>query len=703
MMYDGMFTAGEYPACKGWGHSTWEKGVELARAANVRALAVIHLHPRHDDDELRAIEAAMQQAMPSAFIARERQALTLGKGAFHLSRRERSRRRRRRRPGEGSYPRPRPHPVGFADSTSPKGRGKDVPLAAMIVLAVIAASALISAGLIVWLRPLLVRYALARPNARSSHTVPTPQGGGIAVLAATLAVVAVALAVCGGGAGDALIVGAAAVGLAVVGAIDDIRPLATLPRLVLQFAAVALVVAAATPDVRVLPAWVPPGLERAFLVVGGVWFVNLVNFMDGLDWMTVAEVVPIAACLAALGGAGVVPAEAALVAAALLGAVLGFAPANKPVARLFLGDVGSLPIGLLLGWLLLELAAAGALAAALLLPLYYLADATITLARRLARGERVWQAHRSHFYQQAADHGFSVHGSGGARVRAQPPARGAGAADARLARLAGPGRRALRRRGPRGPAAAAVRDAAPRPGRRMSGPLVASPARPASSGAICCAGCRGAATACEALLRRPAALPPEATGAVVGDLPGRRTWRRRCAASTPSMHSAGHRARHVGRARGRLPRPQHRGDGRAGARRRAGRRERFVFLSSIRAQSGPAADGVLTEELDAARRPTPMAARSSPPRRGWRSSASTGSRCGRSLVYGAGVQGNMAALAAASPARPARCRSAACTARRSLLSVENLADAVDVALRARRPLRRPFIVADPEPSTVAGA
>src|SRR3954471_15585293 len=94
-------------------------------------------------------------------------------------------------------------------------------------------AAALGAGLIVRLRPLLVRYALARPNARSSHTVPTPQGGGIAVLAATLAVAAVALAVCGGGAGDALIVGAAAVGLAVVGAIDDIRPLATLPRLVL--------------------------------------------------------------------------------------------------------------------------------------------------------------------------------------------------------------------------------------------------------------------------------------------------------------------------------------------------------------------------------------------------------------------------------------------------------------------------------------
>ena len=88
--------------------------------------------------------------------------------------------------------------------------------------------------------------------------------------------------------------------------------------------------------------------------------------------------------------------------------MLGFAPFNKPVARLFLGDVGSLPIGLLLGWLLLQLAAKGHLAAALILPLYYLADATITLACRIARGEPIWQAHRTHFYQRATDNGFSV-------------------------------------------------------------------------------------------------------------------------------------------------------------------------------------------------------------------------------------------------------------------------------------------------------
>ena len=89
-------------------------------------------------------------------------------------------------------------------------------------------------------------------------------------------------------------------------------------------------------------------------------------------------------------------------------AMIGFAYFNRPVAKLFLGDVGSLPIGLLLGWLLVQLACHGAVAAAILLPLYYLADATITLIRRLIAGEKVWQAHRSHFYQRATDRGFSV-------------------------------------------------------------------------------------------------------------------------------------------------------------------------------------------------------------------------------------------------------------------------------------------------------
>ena len=267
-----------------------------------------------------------------------------------------------------------------------------------------------SVGLILLLKPALARYALARPNARSSHKIPTPQGGGIAVVAATFAGV-LAGAALASIAPDMLRalwpLAAAVVLLAAVGAGDDIFHIPVGPRLILQFVAVGLVVAALPDDARIIPR-LPWWFERAALLIGGVYVVNLVNFMDGIDWMTVAEVVPVTAGLCALFWFGALPLRDAVIAAALLGAVAGFAPFNRPVAKLFLGDVGSLPIGLLLFWLLLQLATRGHVAAALLLPLYYLADATVTLGRRLAKGENVLQAHRSHFYQRATDLGFSV-------------------------------------------------------------------------------------------------------------------------------------------------------------------------------------------------------------------------------------------------------------------------------------------------------
>jgi UDP-N-acetylmuramyl pentapeptide phosphotransferase/UDP-N-acetylglucosamine-1-phosphate transferase len=176
----------------------------------------------------------------------------------------------------------------------------------------------------------------------------------------------------------------------------------------LQAVGVAIVLAALPGELRVVP-FLPYWLERALLGLAILWLVNLTNFMDGIDWMTVAEVVPLSSGLVLFGLMGALPRDAMIVALALCGAMIGFAPVNRPVARLFLGDVGSLPIGLLLGWLLVVLAGAGHVAAALLLPLYYLADATITLLRRLAHGEPVLQAHRSHFYQRAMDGGFNVY------------------------------------------------------------------------------------------------------------------------------------------------------------------------------------------------------------------------------------------------------------------------------------------------------
>lgn len=274
-------------------------------------------------------------------------------------------------------------------------------------LLIVAAAALgLAAVLIIALRPLLQRYALARPNARSSHRVPTPQGGGIAVIAAALAAGWLGAALTGLSPPAWPWLAVAALAIALVGAVDDIRPLPALPRLVLQTICVAAVVFAAG-DARLLPDAVPQAVERAALILAGVWFVNLVNFIDGLDWITVAGIVPPTAAIAVFG-LWIGRFDLAVAAAALCGAMLGFAPFNKPVARLFLGDVGSLPIGLLLAYLLYGLAQSGYLAAAILLPLHACADATVTLIRRLARGERVWEAHRTHFYQRATDNGFTV-------------------------------------------------------------------------------------------------------------------------------------------------------------------------------------------------------------------------------------------------------------------------------------------------------
>jgi UDP-N-acetylmuramyl pentapeptide phosphotransferase/UDP-N-acetylglucosamine-1-phosphate transferase len=272
-------------------------------------------------------------------------------------------------------------------------------------LLAIAAAAALSAAIIPAIKPLLQRYALARPNARSSHRIPTPQGAGIAVICAALAVSGTAAVVLDLAAPVVLF--GATVFIALVGMADDIRSIPVLPRLLLQAAAVAAIVYVAPSDLRVIPAC-PLWIERAVLLLAGLWFVNLVNFMDGLDLMTVAEVVPITAAMVLLGWSGAYPQGPTLVAAALCGAMLGFAPFNRPVARVFLGDVGSLPIGLLLGWCLLQLAWHQQFAAALLLPLYYLADATITLFRRIARREPFWAAHRSHFYQRATDNGLTV-------------------------------------------------------------------------------------------------------------------------------------------------------------------------------------------------------------------------------------------------------------------------------------------------------
>ena len=218
---------------------------------------------------------------------------------------------------------------------------------------------------------------------------------------------------------------AAALFIAVVGFADDLKSMPVLTRLLLQALAVGAIIFTAPGELQIVPPC-PIWIERGLLLLAGLWFVNLVNFMDGLDWMTVAEIVPITGAMVILGSLGEFPLPATLVAAALCGAMLGFAPFNRPVATIFLGDVGSLPIGLLLGWCLLQLAYHQQFAAALLLPLYYLLDATDDPVAP-ARQPRAVLGGASLAFLSARDRQWFYRVAGGGRsVRAQYRACGIG-------------------------------------------------------------------------------------------------------------------------------------------------------------------------------------------------------------------------------------------------------------------------------------
>ena len=273
-------------------------------------------------------------------------------------------------------------------------------LATFVAAGIAFMAALLGSALV--LRVLRQRAILDHPNERSSHVVPTPRGGGIAVIVSISVVwLAAALIAPTIPLNKVLVVLAATAALAGLSWLDDLRGMTVGLRLLIQTLAVALGLMALPQHLLVLQGLVPPWADMAFSGLAWLWFLNLFNFMDGIDGISGAE-------SAAIGGgivllAAFVPlSDLALPAALVAAAALGFLYWNWSPARLFLGDVGAVPLGFIIAWLLLSIAARGYWAPALILPLYYLADATITLGRRAWRRERLTEAHRGHFYQLAA-------------------------------------------------------------------------------------------------------------------------------------------------------------------------------------------------------------------------------------------------------------------------------------------------------------
>lgn len=236
------------------------------------------------------------------------------------------------------------------------------------------------------------------PNARSNHSTPTPRGGGLGIVAAVLMFLWVAGA-------PALLLLAVAV-LTAVSFCDDIRPLPARWRLLVQLVVVAGLLATVYQG-RLFPELLPRWLELPLLALAWLWFINLFNFMDGSDGLAAGEGISISAGIVLMATVAVLPGGVAAYALVVLGAVAGFILWNWHPARIFMGDVGSVPLGLLLGYMLITLAGAGYWAAALILPAVFLADATTTLLRRAIKRERIFEAHSTHAYQRAIRGGMA--------------------------------------------------------------------------------------------------------------------------------------------------------------------------------------------------------------------------------------------------------------------------------------------------------
>ncbi len=233
---------------------------------------------------------------------------------------------------------------------------------------------------------------LAQPNARSSHRLPTPTVGGIAIVIPVLVTLLVSA-----GFGDRGMLGLFLAGglLAVLGFLDDLKELGSLLRFACQTGAVVLLLSSLS-------------LEAPWLIVLVVgflllWHVNLFNFMDGIDGIAATQTLLF--CLGTQLIAGGIEGDAGIVCWAVVGATIGFLAFNWPPARIFMGDTGSLFLGLLIGGLVIEFHRAETvpyITSVILLSGFWF-DASYTLCVRMLTGQPFTQPHRSHIYQRLTD------------------------------------------------------------------------------------------------------------------------------------------------------------------------------------------------------------------------------------------------------------------------------------------------------------
>lgn len=269
-------------------------------------------------------------------------------------------------------------------------------------------------------RSILLRYQiLAYPSQRSSHRYPTPLGGGWAVVLTVLLGWSLTVWGYSGHVNPELgepwlgeygwlwgLILAATCGLMALSWVDDLHAVGAGYRLLAQVVAVGLVFVLLPQQSLVFHGLFPYEVDRIAAAIAWLWFTNLYNFVDGIDGLAGSQLVVMALGLFWLGLYLGAPLQHSYMTAILAGAGIGFLFWNWQPAKIFLGDVGSIPLGYLIGWLLLDAAVRGAWLATIILPLYLWTDTTVTLVRRLLQGKPIWQAHLEHFFHQAVQRGY---------------------------------------------------------------------------------------------------------------------------------------------------------------------------------------------------------------------------------------------------------------------------------------------------------
>ena len=247
---------------------------------------------------------------------------------------------------------------------------------------------------------------LDRPNIRSSHVQPTPRGGGIAVMSSLLLIWLVVGIVEGAEGVEVITIVGISMILAGTSLLDDLKGLSASLRFAVHLFAVSTALYFVPFPGLIFGGILSSEWDLIVTAVLWVWFINLFNFMDGIDGLASVEAIAISIGIFVIVRKLGFDEKSMILSLSIGAALLGFLRWNWHPAKIFLGDVGSIPLGFVLGWMLLGLAANGAWAPALILPLYFLIDATWTLFQRIISREKLWEAHCQHFYQRAVASGL---------------------------------------------------------------------------------------------------------------------------------------------------------------------------------------------------------------------------------------------------------------------------------------------------------